>query len=208
MRDMDPAPLVVIVILVIAVVGIFMFISQAQKRHADWSVLADQLGLRHEGNTLQGEYEGFSVRISMEMRRTPGGYVQFCVVRAAVPGELPPGFVAAPRGWTSGLDRMLADNLFSVEDPALKECYLFQSDQPQKGQLLLKEPDVQKALLELYSPLRVGFVEKNRVHVAYESWLSSAEEARGALKDVVHAARTLAAAHARLGPGSTPPSTS
>jgi hypothetical protein len=204
---MDPASLVVVVILALAAVGAFWFVSQGQKRQAAWRTLADQLGLRHEGNTLHGEYEGFPVRIAMEMRRASRGYTQFCVVRADVPGELPPGFVAAPRRWTSGLDRMLADNLLSVADPALTECYLFQSDQPQKAQVLLEEPDVQKALLELYSPLRVGFVEKNRVHVAYESWLSNAEEARGALKDVVHAARTLAAAQPRLGPGSSPLST-
>jgi hypothetical protein len=171
-------------------------------------MLADQLGLRHEEGALHGEYEGFPIRIGMEMRHAAGGYTQFCVVRTDVPGVLPPGFAAAPRLWTSGLDRMLTDNLLSVTDPALKECYLFQSEQPQKAQALIEEPAVQKALLELYSPLRVGFVEKNQVHVAYESWLTHAEEARGAMKDVVNAARTLAAAQARLSPGTMPPSTS
>jgi hypothetical protein len=208
MRDMDPAPIVILVLLVLAAAGIFWSVSQGQKRQAAWRTLADQLGLHQEGSTLHGEYEGAPVRIAMEMRRDTGGYAQFCVVRTDVPGELPPGFVAAPRRWTSGLDRMLADNLLSVTEPALKECYLFQSDQPRTAQVLIDEPDVQKALLELYSPLRVGFVEKNQVHVAYASWLTNAEEARGAMKDVVNAARTLAAAQARLGPGSTPPSTS
>jgi hypothetical protein len=206
MPDMDPAPLVVLVIVAMAAIGIFWSVSQSQKRQDAWRTLADQLGMQLEGNSLQGEYEGLPVQIAMEMRQAWRGYTQFCVVRVEVPGELPPGLVAAPRRWTSGLDRMLADNLFSVADPALTECYLFQSDQPRKAQVLLEEPEVQKALLELYSPLRVGFVEKNRVHVAYESWITSAEEARGALKDVAHAARTLAAAQARLGPGSTPPS--
>ena len=205
---MDPALIAVLVILALAAASIFWFVSQGQKRQAAWRTLADQLGLRHEGGTLHGEYEGFPVRIAMEMRHAVGGYTRFCVVRTDVPGELPSGFAAAPRLWTSGLDRMLDDNTLSVTDPALKECYLFQSEQPQKAQVLIEEPEVQKALLELYSPLRVGFVEKNQVHVAYESWLTNAEEARGAMKDVVHAARTLAAAQARLGPGSTPPSTS
>lgn len=205
---MDPSPLVVIVIAAMAAIGIYWSVSQGQKRQDAWRTLADQLGMQLEGNTLQGEYEGLPIRIAMEMRQAWRGYTQFCVVRAEVPGELPPGFVAAPRRWTSGLGRMLADNLFSVADPALTECYLFQSDQPQKAQLLIEAPEVQKALLELYSPLRVGFVEKNRVHVAYESWLTNAEEARAALKDVVHAARTLAAAHARLGSGSSPLPTS
>jgi hypothetical protein len=205
---MDPAPLVVLVLVAMAAIGIFWSVSQRQKRQDAWRTLADQLGMQLEGNTLQGEHEGLPVRIAMEMRQAWHGYTQFCVVRVEVPGELPPGFVAAPRRWTSGLDRVLADNLFSVADPALTECYLFQSEQPQKAQALIGEPEVQKALLELYSPLRVGFVEKNRVHVAYESWLTNAEEARVALKDVVHAARTLTAAYARLGPGSTPLSTS
>ncbi len=198
---MDPTPIVVIVIVAIALVGIFMFVSQGQQRQAAWNTLAEQLGLRQEGSTLQGEYDGLPVWIAMEMRNAPGGYTQFCVVRTEVPGELPAGFVAAPRRWTTGLDRMLADNLLSVTDPAMKECYVIQSDQPQKGQALIDVPEVQKALLELYSPLRVGFVEKNRVHVAYEAWLSNVEEARGALRDVVQAARTLAAAQARLGLG-------
>jgi hypothetical protein len=208
MRDMDPSPLVVLVIVAMAAFGIFWSLSQSQKRQAAWRTLGDQLELQQEGDTLHGEYEGVPVRIAMETRQAWRGYTQLCVVRAEVPGELPPGFVAAPRRWTSGLDRVLADNLLSVADPALKECYLFQSDQPRKAQLLIEEPKVQQALLELYSPLRVGFVEKNRVHVAYKSWLTNAEEARGALKDVVHAARTLAAAQARLGPGSTPLPTS
>ncbi|HVG62069.1 MAG TPA: hypothetical protein VNA24_26130 [Hyalangium sp.] len=205
---MDPSALVVIVIVAIAAFGGFWALSQSQKRQAAWRTLADQLGLQQAGDTLHGDYEGLPVRIAMETRQAWRGYTQFCVVRVEVPGELPPGFVAAPRSWTSGLDRVLADNLLSVTDSALKECYVFQSDQPQKGQVLIDEPEVQRALLELYSPLRVGFVEKNRVNVAYKSWLISAEEARGALKDVVHAAQTLAAAHARLGPSSTPLPTS
>jgi hypothetical protein len=141
------------------------------------------------------------VRIAVETRRNPDGYGQFCVVRADVPGALPAGFVAAPRRWTSGLDRMLAEHTFLASDPALQECYVFQSDQPQEGQALVAQPDVQRALLELYSPKRVGFVEKKRVHVAYAGLVEDVEELRMALKDVVQTALTLGEAHAHLNPG-------
>jgi hypothetical protein len=96
------------------------------------------------------------------------------------------------------MGRMLADNTFQASDPALRECYVFQSDTPQQGQALIYEPEAQKALLELYSPKRVGFVEKNRVHVAYESLVEDVEELRSALLDVALTAHTLARVQARL----------
>lgn len=198
---MDPTPLVVVAVIAILGVAIFSIVSQGQKRKALWEKLAGQLGLEQQGSVLLGEYKGVPVRISVETRRNPHGYDQFCVVRADIPGALPAGFVAAPRRWTSGLDRMLADNTFQASDPALQECYVFQSEQPQQGQALIYEPEAQKALLELYSPKRVGFVEKNRVHVAYPGLVEDAEELRAALRDVTQTAHTLARAQARLAQG-------
>ncbi|HYI03151.1 hypothetical protein [Hyalangium sp.] len=198
---MDPAPLVVVAIIAVIGIALFFIASESQKRQASWGTLAELLGLNHEGSVLLGEYEGLPVRIGMETRRNPYGYDQVCVVSAEVPGELPSGFVAAPRRWTTGLDRMLADNTFVPSDSALKECYILQSDRPQEGQVLVEQAEVQKALLELYSPKRVGFVEKHRTHVAYSGFMSDVEELRSALKDVVHTARTLAEVQARLAPG-------
>ncbi|KFE68046.1 hypothetical protein [Hyalangium minutum] len=198
---MDPTPLVVVAVIAILGVAIFSIVNQGQKRKALWEMLAGQLGLEHRGSVLLGEYQGVPVRIAVETRRNPHGYDQLCVVRADIPGALPEGFVAAPRRWTSGLDRMLADNTFQASDPALQECYVFQSDQPQQGQALIYEPEAQKALLELYSPKRVGFVEKNRVHVAYTGLVEDAEELRAALLDVTQTAHTLARAQARLAQG-------
>lgn len=199
---MDSTPLVVVAVIAILGVAIFSIVNQGQKRKALWEKLAGQLGLEQQGSVLLGEYKGVPVRISVETRRNPNGYDQFCVVRADIPGALPAGFVAAPRRWTSGLDRMLADNTFQASDPALQECYVFQSDQPQQGQALIYEPEAQKALLELYSPKRVGFVEKNRVHVAYPGLVEDAEELRAALLDVTQTAHILAQAQARLAQGS------
>jgi hypothetical protein len=204
-RDMDPAPFVVIAVLAIAAFAIGNIVLQGQKRKEAWDQLAEQLGLRHEGGVLLGDLDDVPVRIAMEMHRKPRGYTQFCVVSAAVPGTLPRGFVAAPRVWTSGLDRMLAENVVPSEDPALKECYVFQSDRPQECAALIAEPAVEKALLELYGSQRVGFVEKGRVHIAYPSFVSDVEEARSALRDVVHAARTLATVQGRLSPDSGAP---
>ncbi|WP_224241146.1 hypothetical protein [Hyalangium gracile] len=198
---MDPAPLIVIAAVAIFSVAIFQVYSQGQKRQSTWKTLAEQLGLTHEGSVIRGEYAGLRVRIAMETHRNPDGYGQFCVVRAEVPAKLPEGFVAAPRRWTTGLDRMLADNTFTPTDPALKECYIFQSDRPQEGQALVEEPQAQQALLSLYNPKRVGFVEKNRAHVAYFGFSDDAQEIRGALEDVTKAARTLAAVRERLAPG-------
>ena len=194
-------PLLVVAIVVILGVALFVVSSESQKRQTLWATLAGQLGLTQQGSVLVGELEGVPVRIAVETRRNPDGYGQFCVVRAAIPGALPAGFVAAPRRWTSGLDRMLADNTFPTSDPALKECYVFQSDAPQEGQALIEQPEVQKALLELYSPKRVGFVEKGGAHVAYAGLVEDVEEMRRALRDVVQTARTLAQAHAGRVPG-------
>jgi len=198
---MDLSPLIVVAVIAIIGAAIFHLVSEGQKRQALWAKLAEQLGLKHEGSVLLGEYLGLSVRIGVETRRNPDGYGQFCVVRAEVPGTLPVGFVAAPRRWTTGLDRMLAENTFEASDPALRECYILQSDVPQEGQALIARPEVQKALLELYSPKRVGFVEKKRVHVAYAGLVEDVEELRMALKDVVQTALTLGEAHAHLNPG-------
>jgi len=195
---MDPSPPVVVAIIAIIGVAIFAISSEGRKRKAVWAKLSEQLGLRRQGGVLVGEYEGVPVRIAMEMKSNPDG--QFCVVRAEVPGTLPAGFVAAPRVWTTGLDRMLSPNLLPASDPALKECYVFQSNRPQEGQALIEQPEVQKTLLELFSPKRVGYVEENRTHVAYRGLVEDVEELRMALKDVVQTARTLADVHARLAP--------
>jgi hypothetical protein len=205
---MDPTALIIAAVIAVIGVAIFRIASEGQKRHALWAKLAEQLELKHEGSVLLGELQGLSVHITLETRRTPGGYDQFCVVRADVPGALPAGFVAAPRRWMSGLDRMLADNTFQASDPALQECYLFQSDQPQEGQALISQPEAQQALLELYSPKRVGYVEKRQVHVAYPGLVEDVEELRMALQEVVRTAHTLAQVHARLAPGPESPQTS
>lgn len=198
MRDMTPAPLVIAAVIAVLGVAIFSIFAEGQKRKALWTRLSEQLGLECRGSVLLGEYKGLPVHIAVETRRNPDGYGQFSVVRADVPAALPAGFVAAPRRWTSGLDRMLADNTFQASDPALQECYVFQSDQPQEGQALISEPEAQKALLELYSHKRVGFVEKNRIHVAYAGLMDDAEELRTALLDVTQTAQTLAQVQARL----------
>ena len=202
---MDLSPLIVVAVIAIIGAAIFHLVSEGQKRQALWAKLAGELGLKHEGSVLLGEYQGLAVRIAVETRRNPDGYGQFCVVRAEVPGALPAGFVAAPRRWTSGLDRVLADNTFLASDPALRECYVFQSDVPQEGQALIARPEVQKALLELYSPQRVGFVEKRRVHIAYAGLVEDVEELRMALKEAVQTALTLSEAQARLTPGPESP---
>lgn len=198
---MDPAPLVVVAIVAIVVVAIVLISVESQKRQALWAKLAEQLKLRQQGSVLLGELEGVAVRIFIQTRHNPDGYGQFCVVRAQVPGALPAGFIAAPRRWTSGLDRMLADNTFPASDRALQECYVFQSDRPPEGQALVEQPEVQQALLALYSPKRVGFVEQSRTHVAYPGLVEDVEELRRALKDVVQTAHTLAQVHARLASG-------
>ncbi|MDC0712998.1 hypothetical protein POL68_31340 [Stigmatella sp. ncwal1] len=190
---MDSALVILIVVAIALAVIVLGPLRQGQQREERWGALAEALGLQLQSGGLQGELQGLSVRMGMEMHTVGGeGLIQFCVVRAKAPGPLPRGFVAAPRRWTSGLSRRLADNLFASGDPALDEMYLFQSDEQDKGQAFVEDAQVQQALRGVLGSGQVAFVEKGWVGIASVGLITETEEARRKFEAVVRSAQSLA----------------
>ncbi|ADO68994.1 hypothetical protein [Stigmatella aurantiaca] len=195
---MDSALLIPIVVAIALVVIALGPLRQVRQREEHWGPLAEALGLQLQGGVLQGELQGLSVRMGLEMHKVGGeGLIQFCVVRAKAPGPLPRGFVAAPRRWTSGLGRLLADNLFASGDPALDEMYLFQCDEKDEGQAFVEDAQVQQSLRGVLGAGQVAFVEKGWVGIASMGLITDAEEARRKFEAVVRSAQGLAEARER-----------
>jgi hypothetical protein len=174
------------------VLALVQLALQKAEQSDAWKACAEQLGLRYEDGTLVGEYAELPVRVKMEFRSTGSDRTAFCIVSTKVPGELPFGFVAAPRAWTTFMDRALADPLIPTDNPALNEAFVFQSDLRAQGEKLLEAGEVRDALLALYGPGRVGFVERGRVAIAHQTHLSDPEALRACLDTVTHTARVLA----------------
>ncbi|WP_225410364.1 hypothetical protein [Stigmatella hybrida] len=190
-----------LVILIVAAVAVAFLVfgplRHVREREARWGGVAEQLGGKLQGGEVRGEHEGLSVRMGMEWHAEGSqGLGHFCVVRAKVPGPLPPGFVAAPRRWTSGVNRLLASNLFASGDPALDEMYVFQSDVKAQGQAFLQDSEVKEALRGLLGAGGVAFVEKGQTGFASLGSLSDTEEIQRRFALVGRAALRLAASPA------------
>jgi hypothetical protein len=179
----------------ILIIGALLWLPlRSAWRARKWKALAEQLGLRHGTNTLQGEYQGLAVRVHTEFRDTGDEWDAYCVVRATVPGELPPGFLAVPRAWAPAVARVPADKAVATDERALDKVLVFQADRPSQGARLLEVPEVREALLALGGRRRKGLVEKGDVAIAHESDLGDPKKLRDCLDAVAHAARVLAAA--------------
>ncbi|WPB78321.1 hypothetical protein KYC5002_04015 [Archangium violaceum] len=195
---------------IMAVVIPLLFLSSRQgmmfeeKRQVAWSNMARPLGLTYErGGTLSGEFEGLPVRIFREKGERMGhtkADASVYVVRVEVPGKLPRHFIAAPRKWTSLLERMGVPNVFKAGEPVLDEAYIFQCGGVSAGEKLLQEPDVQQALRDLVNPESVSFVQENHVGLAYETpgFVEDAGKVRRHLEVLARAANALAKAQERL----------
>ena len=195
---------------IMAVVIPLLFLSSKQgmmfeeKRQVAWSNMARPLGLTYErGGTLSGEFEGLPVRIFREKGERMGhtkADASVYEVRVEVPGKLPHHFIAAPRKWTSLLERMGVPNVFKAGEPVLDEAYIFQCGVVSAGEKLLQEPDVQQALRDLVNPESVSFVQENHVGLAYETpgFVEDAGKVRRNLELLARTAHALAKAQERL----------
>lgn len=171
---------------------------KAREREVLWTLLANQLGLRLQGKVIKGEYEGVPVRIAEESHGPDNEQRQYCVVRALVPGGLPSRFVAAPRVWTSRMDRLLAQDSFKVGDAALDDYFVFQSGQPEEGKRFAGQAEGLRELIQLSQPEAVGFVEKGDVGIAQKPLLVTVAEAQRRLEAVTRTARALAETQTQL----------
>lgn len=177
--------------------------ERERKRKESWAAMAGPLGLTYEDDALAGEVEGVPVRLYVEQQNIMGQRqhrITLYVMRAEVPEELPPGFVAAPRKWTSWSERVLATNVFEAGVPAVDEAYIFQSDEPKEGSRLLQDADASRALEDLVNPEASGFVLHDRVGLAYKNapLVEDADKVRHHMTMLVRAARALAKAQGRL----------
>ncbi|WP_232293819.1 hypothetical protein [Stigmatella aurantiaca] len=145
-----------------------------------------------DGSVLAGEVEGVPVWMGMEMHQVgEEGFIQFCVVRAKVPGPLPRGFVAAPRRWAPGSGQEPANDLFSSGDPELDAMYLFQSDEQNEGRAFVRDAQVQHALRSVLRSGQVAFVEKGHAGIASVNAVTELEEAQRQFAVVACAAQGL-----------------
>jgi hypothetical protein len=165
--------------------------------------MAEPLGLTYENGALTGEVEGVPVRLYVERKNIMGQRqhrIVLYVMQAEVPDQLPSGFVAASRKWTSWSDRVTAPNVFKTGEPAVDEAYIFQSYQTELGPKLLQDAEVLRALADLILPEASGFVQNNRVGLAYKTapLIEDTDKVRHNLTLLVRAAQALAEAQVRL----------
>ncbi|MFL5357080.1 hypothetical protein [Archangium sp.] len=176
--------------------------ARERQRQESWAAMAEPLGLTYEDGALAGEVEGVPVRLYVERNNIMGQSqhrIVLYVMQAEVPGQLPSGFVAAPRKWTSWSDRVTAPNVFKTGEPAVDEAYIFQSYQTELGPKLLQDAEVLRALADLILPEASGFVQNNRVGLAYKTapLTEDTDKVRHNVKLLVRAAQALAEAQAR-----------
>lgn len=207
---MDPNMLGVLVMAVFITATVLVAWVQGKRERelrASWAAMAGALGLTYEEKdevgALAGEVEGVPVRVYVDQEDILGRgerRLVLYVMRAEVPESLPPGFVAAPRKWTSWMDRMSAPNVFTVGEPTVDEAYIFQSYKTELGPKLLQDAEVLRTLAELVDPEGASFVLDNRVGLAYRKHtpLQDVDKVRRNLMLLVRAARALARAQARL----------
>jgi hypothetical protein len=171
-----------------------LFLSMKRMFLADVSLdtWARELGLRRDDNLLEGVIRSVPVRIALEPRNPDSETRQILVVSADIPWELPESFTAAPREATSWIGQKFADDLFRSGNSALAAEFVFQSDEPEKGQRLVEDPRVQRALGRLMGPPKMGYVKKGRTHLAYRDVLRSTEQLRKDLDEVVDTALVFA----------------
>jgi hypothetical protein len=204
----DPESLIVGLSFMLVVWGVALWATRVQeererKRKESWAAMAGPLGLMYEDDALAGAVEGVPVRLYVERKNIMGErreHVTWYVMQAEVPESLPSGFVAAPRKWTSWMDRVSAPNVFKVGEPTIDEAYVFQSYQTQVGPKLLQDAEVQRTLADLVNPEASGFVLNNRVGLAYKKapLVEDVDKVRHNLTLLVRAAQALARAQARL----------
>jgi hypothetical protein len=186
-----------VIVQVVLLVLAFVWLPLRRRRRArTWEAFAREHGLRHEEGRLAGEYGGVPVSVCTELRDTGEEWGLRCVVRATVPGALPPGFLAMPRSWTPCVERVLASNPIPMDHRALDKVLVFRADAPAQGARLLEAPEVRDALLTLSDWRRQPLVEKGDVAIAHESELTDPKELHRCLEGVTYAARVLAAAEA------------
>ncbi|MDC0709119.1 hypothetical protein POL68_11655 [Stigmatella sp. ncwal1] len=174
----------------------------ACQSNADCACTAGLMDEVLKGSVLAGEVEGVSVWMGMEMHEVgEEGFIQFCVVRAKVPGPLPRGFVAAPRRWTPEPRQMPAENLFSSGDPELDEMYLFQSDEQNEGRAFVQDAQVQQALRSVLGSGQVAFVEQGHAGIASVDGITGIEEAQRKFAAVAYAAQGLTESRGRVALG-------
>jgi hypothetical protein len=163
------------------------------------STFAWQLRAVPEGGVLSGELDGIPVWMGMEMHEVAEeGFIQFCVVRAKVPGALPQGFVAAPRHWMAEPGQMPRGGHFSSGDPELDEMYFFQSAEQDEGRAFVQNAQVQQVLRSVLSSGRVAFVEQGHAGIASLGVITETEEADRQFAAVVRAAQGLSMTESRV----------
>lgn len=184
--------MVIIVTLVTLALGILAALKRSCQSDNACAANAGLLGEGLDGRVLSGELEGIPVWMGMEMHEVAEeGLIQFCVVRAKVPGPLPRGFVAAPRRWTPEPGPMPTGDLFSSGDPELDEVYLFQSEERDEGRAFVQDAQVQKALRSVLGSGQVAFVEQGHTGIASVGVITETGEAQRKFAAVVRAAQGL-----------------
>jgi hypothetical protein len=153
---------------------------------------AQELGLRRDEEVLEGVIRSVPVRIALEWEDTDSEARRILVVSADIPWELPESFTAAPRRTTTWFEQNLAEDLIRSGNAALDGEFFFQSGEPEKGQRLVEDPRVQRALGRLIVPPKAGYVKKGRTHLAYRDVGRSTEQLRKDLDAVVDAALVFA----------------
>ncbi|SEL59646.1 hypothetical protein SAMN05444354_10749 [Stigmatella aurantiaca] len=184
--------MVIIFTLVALALAILVSLKGACQSDDACAANAGLLGEGLDGRVLSGELEGIPVWMGMEMHEVAEeGLIQFCVVRAKVPGPLPRGFVAAPRRWTPEPGPMPTGDLFSSGDPELDEMYLFQSEERDEGRAFVQDSQVQQALRSVLGSGQVAFVEQGHAGIASVGVITETEEAQRKFAAVVRAAQGL-----------------
>jgi len=184
--------MVIIFTLVALALAILVSLKGACQSDDACATSAGLLGEGLDGRVLSGELEGIPVWMGMEMHEVAEeGLIQFCVVRAKVPGPLPRGFVAAPRRWTPEPGPMPTGDLFSSGDPELDEMYLFQSEERDEGRAFVQDAQVQQALRSVLGSGQVAFVEQGHAGIASVGVITETEEAQRKFAAVVRAAQGL-----------------
>jgi hypothetical protein len=192
----------VIIVALVALAFVILVTLKGACQSEDAHASAGLLGEGLDGRVLSGELEGIPVWMGMEMHEVEEeGLIQFCVVRAKVPGPMPRGFVAAPRRWTAEPGPVPTGDLFSSGDPELDEVYLFQSEERDEGRAFVQDAQVQEALRSVLGSGQVAFVERGHAGIASVGVITEDAEAHRQFAAVVRAAQGLTESRMRMAVG-------
>jgi hypothetical protein len=192
----DPVFIGIPVFIMVGILSMYLHLKRAQARVAAWAEFARRHGLQIDRGLIQGDYEGYPLKLDLQSRGSGKSRYTVAVVRLSSQGTLPEDFSLAKEGLGDKVLKLFGKGDAEIGDKQFDRDFDLKNLSRETAKVLRQE-SVQQHLYEMVKHYEAFKIHRGWIQAEHRRMPSTVAELEAFTSPALMLAQTLAEASRR-----------